>query len=35
MFLFNLVERRKTYFIFSGIIIALGILAMIYFFSYT
>ena len=35
MFLFNLVERRKTYFIFSGIIIALGILAMIYSFINT
>ncbi|GJM39778.1 MAG: protein-export membrane protein SecF [Ardenticatenaceae bacterium] len=32
MFLFNLVERRKTYFIFSSIVIGLGILAMI--FSY-
>ncbi len=30
MFLYNLVERRKTYFIFSGIIIGLGVLAMIY-----
>lgn len=30
MFLFNLVEKRKTYFIISGTIIGLGILAMIY-----
>jgi preprotein translocase SecF subunit len=30
MFLFNLVEKRKTYFIFSSIIIGLGILAMVY-----
>lgn len=35
MFLFNLVERRKSYFIFSGIIIGLGILAMIYSFVST
>lgn len=35
MFLFNLVERRKTYFIFSGAIIGLGILAMIYSFVST
>ena len=34
MFLFNLVERRKSYFIFSGVVIGLGILAMVYsFFS--
>lgn len=35
MFLFNLVERRKTYFIFSGTIIGLGILAMVYSFIST
>ncbi|MBK7894723.1 MAG: protein translocase subunit SecF [Anaerolineaceae bacterium] len=35
MFLFNLVERRKTYFIFSGIVIGLGILAMVYSFIST
>ena len=35
MFLFNLVERRKTYFIFSGVIIGLGILAMVYSFITT
>jgi preprotein translocase SecF subunit len=35
MFLFNLVERRKSYFIFSSIIIGLGILAMIYSFIST
>ena len=35
MFLFNLVEKRKTYFIFSGTIILLGILAMIYSFATT
>ncbi len=35
MFLFNLVERRKTYFIFSGAIIGLGILAMVYSFIST
>ena len=35
MFLFNLVERRKTYFVFSGIIIGLGILAMVYSFIST
>jgi preprotein translocase SecF subunit len=35
MFLFNLVEKRKTYFIFSGAIIGLGILAMIYSFIST
>lgn len=35
MFLFNLVERRKTYFIFSGAIIGLGILAMIFSFIST
>jgi preprotein translocase SecF subunit len=35
MFLFNLVEKRKTYFIFSSIIIGLGILAMVYSFIST
>ncbi len=35
MFLFNLVERRKTYFIFSGIVIGLGVLAMIFSFVRT
>ncbi|MCA9920144.1 MAG: hypothetical protein KC445_19435, partial [Anaerolineales bacterium] len=35
MFLFNLVEKRKTYFIFSGIVIGLGILAMVYSFATT
>lgn len=35
MFLFNLVEKRKTYFIISGTIIGLGILAMIYSFIST
>ena len=35
MFLFNLVEKRKTYFIFSGTIIVLGILAMIYSYATT
>ncbi|MFZ1396357.1 MAG: protein translocase subunit SecF [Candidatus Promineifilaceae bacterium] len=35
MFLFNLVERRKTYFIFSGVVIGLGILAMVYSFIST
>lgn len=35
MFLFNLVEGRKSYFIFSSIIIGLGILAMIYSFIST
>ncbi|MEZ4594728.1 MAG: protein translocase subunit SecF [Chloroflexota bacterium] len=35
MFLFNLVEKRKTYFIFSGIVIGLGILAMVYSFIST
>ena len=35
MFLFNLVERRRTYFIFSGAIIGLGILAMVYSFITT
>ena len=35
MFLFNLVEKRKTYFIFSSIVIGLGILAMIYSFATT
>jgi preprotein translocase SecF subunit len=35
MFLFNLVEKRKTYFIFSSIIIGLGVLAMIYSFIST
>lgn len=35
MFLFNLVERRRSYFIFSGIIIGLGILAMVYSFATT
>ena len=29
-FLFNLVEKRRIYFIFSGVIIGLGILAMLY-----
>ena len=35
MFLFNLVEKRQTYFIFSGIVIGLGILAMVYSFITT
>ncbi len=35
MFLFNLVEKRKTYFIISGTIIGLGILAMMYSFITT
>jgi preprotein translocase SecF subunit len=35
MFLFNLVERRKSYFIFSSIVIGLGILAMVYSFIST
>ncbi len=35
MFLFNLVEKRKTYFIISGTIIGLGILAIIYSFITT
>ena len=35
MFLFSLVEKRKTYFIFSGIVIGLGILAMVYSFATT
>lgn len=35
MFLFNLVEKRKTYFILSGTIIGLGILAMVYSFITT
>ena len=35
MFLFSLVERRRTYFIFSGTLIGLGILAMIYSFITT
>ena len=35
MFIFNLVERRRTYFIFSGTLIGLGILAMIYSFITT
>jgi preprotein translocase SecF subunit len=30
MFMFNLVERRRTYFILSGIVISLGLVAMIY-----
>ncbi|MCC6603570.1 MAG: protein translocase subunit SecF [Anaerolineae bacterium] len=35
MFLFNLVEKRKTYFIISGVIIGLGILAIVYSFITT
>jgi preprotein translocase SecF subunit len=35
MFLFNLVEKRKTYFIISGLIIGLGLLAIIYSFITT
>ena len=35
MFLFNLVEKRRTYFIFSSIVILLGILAMGYSFVTT